>query len=159
MVASCPAYPEPRTPNPESGIFQNGYAAGYADGYYRSTGRDQAGPGRSRGPVVLPGYPGDPRGYPCPRGGYGYGDLAFENGFNDGYEQGIEDGRDRDRYDPLRHRRFRSADRGYEGWYGSRDAYKIRYRDGFREGYERGYRDGQWSRDRGSRSSPWWWPW
>jgi hypothetical protein len=86
-----------------------------------------------------PGYgTGDPRwggGY-----GYGYSAPAFDRGYEDGVEKGREDARDRDSYDPVRHRWYRSADRGYDRRYGSRDAYKQVYREGFQAGYDVGYR-------------------
>jgi hypothetical protein len=94
----------------------------------------------------------DPR-YPR-SGSYGYGTIAFDNGYRDGVEKGDEDARDRDSYDPVRHSRYRSADRGYESRYGSKDAYKNVYRDGFRAGYDDGYRGGRSAR----RDSGGWWP-
>ncbi len=79
---------------------------------------------------------------PAPYGyGYGYNDPAYERGLADGYDAGIDDARDRDRYEPRRHRRYRSGDNGYRGWYGPRDYYRNSYRQGFLAGYERGYRD------------------
>jgi hypothetical protein len=79
---------------------------------------------------------------PAPYGhGYGDDDPAYERGLNDGYDAGLEDARDRDRYDPRRHRRYRSGDSGYRGWYGPREYYRNSYRQGFLSGYERGYRD------------------
>jgi hypothetical protein len=91
--------------------FRNGYQAGYRVGY----GYDRR-----------PGYAGSP---------------AFERGFNDGYEAGIKDARRRERPDPISEGRYRSADRGYNRNYGSREAYKNQYRTAFRQGYERGYAD------------------
>jgi len=79
--------------------------------------------------------------YPSGRGEYGYGNVAFDNGYKDGSDKGREDARDRDSYDPVRHSRYRSADRGYNSRYGSKDAYKNVYREGFRSGYDEGYRD------------------
>ncbi|HEY1308884.1 MAG TPA: hypothetical protein VGF24_35325 [Vicinamibacterales bacterium] len=76
------------------------------------------------------------------RGPRGYQEPAFARGYSDGRKQGIDDGHDRDRYDPVRHGDYRSADHGYERSYGSKDAYKNNYRSGFRQGYEDGYRDG-----------------
>jgi hypothetical protein len=70
-----------------------------------------------------------------------YQDVAYRNGYDDGYEKGEEDARDNDRYDPVRHGRYRSADHGYESRYGSKEQYKNVYRDGFRAGYDAGYRD------------------
>lgn len=82
--------------------------------------------------------------------------VAYDYGFNDGYDHGLQDGRDRNNYDPVRHRDYRSADRGYDGRLGSREQYRIVYRDGFRDGYDRGYRDGQDSSRNGGRIRlPW----
>ena len=67
---------------------------------------------------------------------------AFAAGFEDGYERGLGDGRDGERYDPVRHREYRDAENGYTASYGSKDAYRNNYRAGFRQGYEEGYRDG-----------------
>lgn len=113
--------------------------------------RDDKGRDRDR-PRAIPrsGYPDrypDGR-YPYPdrdanrRGGYGYGygTVPFDNGHTDGYDKGREDDRDRDRYDPVRHSRYRSADRGYDRRYGSKDEYRNIYREGFRVGYDEGYR-------------------
>ena len=99
-----------------------------------------------------------PNRYPGERGGYGYGSVAFDNGYKDGYDKGREDARDNDPYDPLRHSRYRSGDRGYDRRYGTKEEYKDIYREGFRAGYDEGYRDtGADRRDRtGSRSRfPW----
>ena len=103
-----------------------------------------------RGPRTI-----DPR--QAPRDGYFY-DEASDRGFSDGYEKGLEDARDGDRYDPVRHKWYRSADRGYNGRYGVRERYKNLYRDGFRSGYDRGYRDGRRYERRDNRrpDRPWW---
>lgn len=115
-------------------VYRNFYRSGFEDGYRAGYGR--------RGPVVgqrddrRPGGIGPrlPRAFPEP---------AVARGFNDGYERGLSDGRDGDRYDPVRSRDYRDGDNGYNGSYrGSRDAYKTNYRTGFRQGYEEGYRDG-----------------
>lgn len=90
------------------------------------------------------------------RSNAGVAGIAIDHGFNDGYDRGLQDGRDRARYDPVRHRAYRSADRGYETRHGSREQYRIAYRDGFKDGYERGYRDGE--RSGGTRSNRWPWP-
>jgi len=70
-----------------------------------------------------------------------YNSVAYDNGQRDGYEKGREDGRDNDSFDPVRHSRYRSGDRGYNSRYGTRDDYKLVYREGFESGYERGYRE------------------
>jgi flagellar biosynthesis/type III secretory pathway protein FliH len=71
--------------------------------------------------------------------------LALDNGFRDGYAEGLNDGRRRHRDDPFAESRYRSADRGFDWRYGNRELYRANYREGFRSGYERGYDDG-WRR-------------
>ncbi|HUF46245.1 MAG TPA: hypothetical protein VMM93_00450 [Vicinamibacterales bacterium] len=78
--------------------------------------------------------------YPDRRAG-SYASLARDNGYRDGYLKGREDARDRDSYDPARHRWYRNGDRGYERHYGPRPFYENAYRDGFRVGYDRAYRE------------------
>ena len=92
----------------------------------------------------LPSYPGD-------RGGYGRYSPASEKGLAEGYEKGLDDGNDGDRFAPEQHKWYREGDRGYKGSYGSRDRYKIDYREGFRLGYEQGYRDSRVGRTQNSR--------
>jgi len=148
--------------------FRTGYAAGYSDSYrrfapdygYRGNGgvypntRGSNGyPGQGgygypgQGGNGYPGqggngYPGQ-GGYGYPgQGGYGYS-PAYSNGVTDGYEKGREDARDRDSFDPLRHKWYREGDRNYRSAYGPRQQYENLYRQGFQEGYERGYRE--WS--------------
>jgi len=84
-----------------------------------------------------------------------FGTAAFDNGYADGYEKGLEDGRDRREYDPVRHRWYREGDRGYESRDGSRAEYQNTYRDGFRSGYDAGYRDGERSDRDGGFRFPW----
>jgi hypothetical protein len=107
--------------------FRQGFAAGYRSGYERNraTIRDGRDNNRNR--------PRVPRGYQEP---------ASARGYSDGYERGLDDGHDRDRYDPVRHGDYRKGDEGYYREYGSKDAYKNNYRAGFRQGYEDGYRQG-----------------
>jgi hypothetical protein len=71
-----------------------------------------------------------------------YQDPATAKGYESGYDLGLTDGRDGQRYDPVRHRDYRDAERGYVPSYGSRDGYQTNFRSGFRQGYEDGYRDG-----------------
>lgn len=137
--------------------FRTGYAAGYSDGYRRfAPGYGYGGNGGGVYPNTRGGYPSQ-GGYGYPgEGGYGYPGQggygapapgrygyspAFSNGANDGYEKGREDARDRDSYDPLRHKWYRDGDHDYKSEYGSRQQYENVYREGFKEGYERGYRE------------------
>jgi hypothetical protein len=92
-------------------------------------------------------YQGNSRGYQGP---------AFHAGYKDGYDKGLEDADDRDRYHPTRHGRYRSADHGYEREYGPKGRYRVDYRQGFLAGYDAGYRDFRGYRDhRGRRRSGW----
>jgi hypothetical protein len=71
-----------------------------------------------------------------------YQDSASATGYDNGYDLGLLDGRDGQRYDPVRHKDYRDAQRGYAQSYGSRDGYRTNFRSGFRQGYEDGYREG-----------------
>jgi hypothetical protein len=73
---------------------------------------------------------------PQSRRGSGYESEGFRRGYEDGIVKGREDVRDRDRFDPARHGWYRSADRGYNSRYGSREDYRTEYRRGFLAGYE-----------------------
>ena len=75
----------------------------------------------------------------------GASDLALSNGFNDGYKEGLNDGRHRHRNDPYAESLYRSGNHGFQGWYGSREEYRWNYRSAFQRGYERGFADG-WHR-------------
>jgi hypothetical protein len=132
--------------NGPGGVYQNrgyGYpSAGYPSAGYPSGGYPNS--GYPNGGYPNAGY-GSPNGrYGYPGGGY-YG-PAYGNGVNDGYEKGREDARDRDAYDPLRHKWYREGDRNYKNEYGSRQQYENVYREGFKEGYDRGYREAAYRR-------------
>ena len=112
-------------------VFRQGFVAGYNDGY-----RQYSQGGYSQG-----GYPQGP----YAQGGYGSADNyasspAAQNGYRDGYEQGRNDARSGNRFDPVGARRYRSGDQDYDRRYGSRDGYKREYRAAFQAGYEQGYR-------------------
>jgi hypothetical protein len=126
--------------------FRRGYEIGYREGY----GRYGGGYGYGSGGRAVPrdGRYGAPRsGYPDSRyGGYGYASPAYDKGRRDGYEKGYDDGKDGDRFDPVRHKWYREGDRDYNSRYGSREQYKAAYRDAFRQGYDEGYREGRYRR-------------
>jgi hypothetical protein len=67
---------------------------------------------------------------------------AYETGLRDGLQRGREDASRRNSYDVNRHGWYRSADRGYNDRYGSRDTYEHWYREGFEAGYAQAYRGG-----------------
>jgi len=108
--------------------FEIGYRAAYSTGYtsgYNDRGRVDNRPG----PPWANGRAGARL------------DVATHQGYSDGYEAGLDDGRDGRRFDPVGERRYRSADRGYNASYGSRERYKTNYRTGFLSGYEAAYQD------------------
>ena len=131
------------------GVYGNGgYGNSYPNGNYGGYGNN----GRGRG---------GPPPWANNRGSWQRSDYAFQTGFTDGYEAGLNDGRSNRRFDPIGEGRYRSGDHGYNRNYGTREAYKFRYRDAFREGYEQGYQDGQRYDSRNYRRDgrPSWWPW
>jgi len=144
--------------------FRRGYGVGYQQGYAGQPRYDDrigpAGPppwsngrglGRGRGGAPPPWWNSRSDRY---RPGLQV-DLAYEYGYLDGYEAGLDDGADGRRFNPIGERRYRTADRGYERRYGPRELYRNRYRDSFRQGYQAGYDDGR----RYGNGRPWWWPW
>jgi len=99
------------------------------------------------------GYPGTygnsyPNSSPYPNNnrGYGINSVAYDNGYRDGLEKGRDDANHNHSFDPVRQKWYRSADRGYNSRYGTKDAYKLTYRDGFEAGYEQSYRQLRGSR-------------
>jgi hypothetical protein len=121
--------------NGSRAAYRDAFRQGFVDGYnngYRSAQRGNNGRfgpryGDRRGPVF------DNRG---PLSNSQAGRIGYEDGFN----QGREDARDGDRYDPIRASRYRDGDRGYDRRYGSVNIYKRDYRAAFQQGYEQGYR-------------------
>jgi hypothetical protein len=73
-------------------------------------------------------------------GGYRGGSPAFRYGYDRGWREGSEEGRNdcRKHRDPRfwREGEYRDADKGYKRWMGPRWDYAA----GFRRGYEAGYR-------------------
>jgi hypothetical protein len=113
--------------------FRQGFQTGYNEAYNRYARRG----GNRRGNGSY-GYPGT-----YPNAGYGtsrgYRSPAAQTGYRDGVEAGRDDARDRNRFDPVRAKRYREGDHDYEGRYGSRDDYKREYRAAFEQGYREGY--------------------
>lgn len=122
------------------------FRRGYERGYREATRRADYG----RGGYGYPGgstYPGRDGNYggAYPRGGgYGYRSPAAQYGFDEGYQKGRDDARDRDAYRPEAQKWYREGDRHYDNRYGSRDQWKYEYREAFKQGYERGYREGRY---------------
>jgi hypothetical protein len=109
--------------------FRTGFAAGYREGYGDVGIRSEYGADRPY------------RDYGYSRGGPS-ANLAFDTGYNDGYVEGLNDGRKRHTNEPYAESRYKDADHGYVRSYGPRDEYKENYRQAFAQGYERGFTDG-----------------
>jgi hypothetical protein len=97
------------------------------------------------------------------RGGRGQQfNPAYDNGYRDGVYKGREDADDRDRYDPARHGWYKSANRGYDSRYATRDQYQRFYREGFLAGYDNARvqfdRNGRSGPDRRLPDGSWPWP-
>jgi hypothetical protein len=84
---------------------------------------------------------GYPRGasYPVYRNVSPAGDI----GYRDGFDAGRDDARHRERFDPVRSRRYRSADHDYDRRYGPHEMYARDYRAAFERGYRDGYERGR----------------
>jgi hypothetical protein len=95
------------------------------------------------------GYPRG--GYPPPASRGRYISQAAQIGYRDGMDAGRNDARHRERYDPVRAKRYRQGDHDYDRRYGNRDEYRRDYRAAFERGYRDGYgrdsRDGYGRRD------------
>ena len=68
-----------------------------------------------------------------------YGNYAAQVGYRDGFDAGRNDARDRNRFDPVRSKRYRDGDHDYNNRYGDRELYKRDYRAAFEQGYREGY--------------------
>ena len=60
-------------------------------------------------------------------------------GYRDGFDAGRNDARDRNRFDPVRSKRYRDGDHDYNNRYGDCELYKRDYRAAFEQGYREGY--------------------
>jgi len=119
--------------------YRRSYRQGFENGYRESFDRiARSGGYGNRGVYGAPVYQ-DPR-VTVPRGGYGgYGNIAAQNGYRDGIDAGRHDARDRERFDPVRAKRYREGDHDYDNRYGDRETYKREYRAAFEQGYQDGY--------------------
>ena len=119
-------------------LYRRSFRQGFQTGYSESFNRNARISPRDNYPRTGP-YPSD-RGviaYPPNRGVLR--SAAAEIGYRDGIEAGRNDVRDRNRFDPVRAKRYREGDHDYNRRYGSRDDYKREYRAAFEQGYREGY--------------------
>jgi hypothetical protein len=64
---------------------------------------------------------------------------AYDQGFREGIEQGRDDARHNRDFAPSRHNEYRNADGGYHRDFGDREYYRSTYRRGFDVGYREAY--------------------
>ena len=115
--------------------YRDGFESGYDDGYRRVARGNGGDPRRTTPPPDYrrqPPYDGDARGRVL--------SPAADNGYRDGLQEGERAARSGDRFDPIREKRYREGDHGYDRQWGSRDDYARAYRAAFQRGYAAGYR-------------------
>jgi hypothetical protein len=115
--------------------YRRSFRSGFQTGYSESFNRYARNNNNPRGNP----YPGDRGGYSNPSNRGVVRSQAAAVGYRDGVDAGRDDARDRDRYDPVRAKRYREGDHDYDSRYGSRDEYKREYRAAFEQGYREGY--------------------
>jgi hypothetical protein len=82
---------------------------------------------------------GDPRTYRTNPNDEGR-EVARQYGFDDGFKDGAEAGRDRDVYNPTKSGDYKKGANGYDDDFGSKPLYRQSYRSAYLQGYKRGYR-------------------
>jgi hypothetical protein len=116
--------------------FRQGFQTGYRESFDRIARAGGYGGYGTRGGVYSGPVYQDPR-VVTPRGGSG--NYAGQVGYRDGFDAGRSDARDRNRFDPVRSKRYRDGDHDYNNRYGDRELYKRDYRAAFEQGYREGY--------------------
>lgn len=133
--------------NPDAGnrdeyrqAYQDGYVAGYNDGFYGRNGRDQyqdqsSNQGNEEEEEEAHHHHHGDR-------DRGYQSAAQQIGYQDGITDGRNDALKRKKFKPEKHDAFKDGDHGYRHDYGDKGVYKQQYRQAYTEGYEDGYRGG-----------------
>jgi hypothetical protein len=67
------------------------------------------------------------------------GNVATQNGFQDGANDGLQDRQSGHSSRATKHRTYERGNRGYEASFGSKDQFKASYRQAYIQGYEKGY--------------------
>lgn len=66
--------------------------------------------------------------------------VALQHGFDDGFKDGVDAGRERDVYNPTKSGDYKKAANGYDDDFGNKQIYRQNYRNAYLQGYKRGYR-------------------
>lgn len=123
-------------------VFRQAYEVAYTEGFNRIARPHVSGREYEWPAIILQ----TPATYPDRRvvtPGGGFVSPAARNGYRDGVEAGRNDARDRERFDPIRAKRYREGDHDYDNRFGSRDEYKREYRAAFEHGYREGFGEGR----------------
>ena len=67
------------------------------------------------------------------------GNLATQNGFQDGANQGLQDRQAGHSSRATKHHDYKEGNRGYSSSFGSKEQFKASYRQAYIQGYEKGY--------------------
>ena len=67
------------------------------------------------------------------------GNVATQNGFQDGANDGLQDRQSGHSSRATKHRTYERGNRGYEATLGTKDQFKATYRQAYIQGYEKGY--------------------
>ena len=67
------------------------------------------------------------------------GNLATQNGFQDGANHGLQDRQAGHSSRATKHHDYKEGDRGYSSSFGSKEQFKASYRQAYIQGYEKGY--------------------
>jgi hypothetical protein len=109
---------------PNDSDDRRAYESGYDQGFQnnRSANRDSTGQNSQ--------YAARPE---------GNGNVATQNGFQDGANDGLQDRQAGHSSRATKHRTYGRGSRGYEESFGSKDQFKASYRQAYIQGYEKGY--------------------
>src|SRR5581483_8150542 len=109
---------------PNDSDDRRAYEAGYDQGYQNSRGSN----GYSAGETGQNASPLRAN-----------GNLATQNGLQDGANDGLQDRQAGHSSRATKHRNYEHGNRGYEASFGSKDQYKASYRTAYIQGYDKGY--------------------
>lgn len=84
-------------------------------------------------------YENDPRVYRTDPNAEGR-QVARQYGYDDGFKDGVDAGRDRDVYNPTKSGDYKKGANGYDDDFGNKQIYKQNYRAAYLQGYKNGYR-------------------
>jgi hypothetical protein len=109
---------------PNNADDRRSYESGYDQGYQtaRDADRDRSGQNDQFG-----------------SGAESNGNLATQNGFQDGANQGLQDRQAGHSSRATKHHDYKEGNRGYSSSFGSKEQFKASYRQAYIQGYEKGY--------------------